>query len=131
MEGYSPCRIHRQILFCYSGYVVDNLSPGTTYYVVVRTYTPAHGEQQNNLWSEYSQEVSATTTAQAALIFEDDFSTDKGWTDESSGNIYRDAANEQLVWQVRRDDTRRYYIHIDAKSDYILRTLSILKWWLK
>lgn len=44
-----------------SGYVVDNLLPGP-YYFVVRTYTPAHGDQQSDLWSSYSNEVSATPT---------------------------------------------------------------------
>ena len=43
-----------------AGYLADNLSPDTTYYFVVRTYTPAHWNQQNDLWSDYSQEVSAT-----------------------------------------------------------------------
>jgi hypothetical protein len=46
-----------------TGYLADNLSPDTTYYFVVRTYTPAHGDQKNDLWSGYSEEVSATTGA--------------------------------------------------------------------
>ena len=44
-----------------SSYTVSNLLPGRTYYFAVRTYTPAHGDQQNNLLSGWSQEVSATT----------------------------------------------------------------------
>ena len=32
-----------------STYTVKNLRPGKTYYFAVRTYTPAHGDQQNNL----------------------------------------------------------------------------------
>jgi len=44
-----------------SNYTVTNLLPGRTYYFAVRTYTPAHGDQQNNLLSGWSQEVSATT----------------------------------------------------------------------
>lgn len=44
-----------------SGYVLDGLSPGTTYYFVVRTHPPAHDDQQNDLWSEYSDEVVGTT----------------------------------------------------------------------
>jgi PKD repeat protein len=46
-----------------SSYQADNLSLDTTYYFRIRTYTPAHGSQQNNLWSDYSPEVSATTLA--------------------------------------------------------------------
>jgi hypothetical protein len=46
-----------------TGYLADGLFPGTTYYFVVCTYTPPHGDQQNALWSEYSDEVSATTEA--------------------------------------------------------------------
>ncbi len=45
-----------------TGYVMDNLSPGTVYYVVVRTYTPAHDGQQNDLWSSYTAEIAASTS---------------------------------------------------------------------
>ena len=44
-----------------ASYVADGLSPRTTYYFVVRTYTPFHGRQQNDLWSAYSQEISTAT----------------------------------------------------------------------
>lgn len=44
-----------------SSYVVTGLAPGTTFYFRVRTHTPAHGDQQNNLWSDYSATVSSTT----------------------------------------------------------------------
>ena len=36
---------------------VDGLTPGQTYYFVVRTFTPAHDYQQNDLTSENSDEV--------------------------------------------------------------------------
>jgi Leucine-rich repeat (LRR) protein len=46
-----------------TGYLAGNLTPGITYYFRVRTYTPAHNwspaYQQNTLWSDYTQEVSA------------------------------------------------------------------------
>ncbi|NJN67889.1 MAG: hypothetical protein HC884_14855 [Chloroflexaceae bacterium] len=42
--------------------LVVGLNPDTTYFLVVQSFTPAHGEQQNDLTSVYSQEVSATTT---------------------------------------------------------------------
>jgi hypothetical protein len=42
---------------------VNNLTPGTTYFFVVRTFTPKHDPpQQNDLLSDNSAEVSATTT---------------------------------------------------------------------
>jgi Leucine-rich repeat (LRR) protein len=44
-----------------TSYVVSGLSPNTTYYFVVQTYTPAHDLQQNELTSDLSAEVSATT----------------------------------------------------------------------
>jgi len=44
-----------------NSYVVENLSSKTTYYFVVDTFTPPHGEQKNALTSDFSIEVSATT----------------------------------------------------------------------
>ncbi|MBN1121876.1 MAG: S8 family serine peptidase, partial [Anaerolineae bacterium] len=40
-----------------STYTVDGLTPGTYYFLVVRTFTPAHGVQQNDLTSEWGDEV--------------------------------------------------------------------------
>lgn len=51
------------------GYLVDGLSPDTSYYLRVCTFTPAHGEQLNDLWSDYTQPVSATTTSTAELRY--------------------------------------------------------------
>jgi hypothetical protein len=56
-----------------TGHVVDNLDPDTPYYFVVRTHTPAHEhelqwyDQQNDLWSEYSVQVSARTDPLALI----------------------------------------------------------------
>jgi uncharacterized repeat protein (TIGR01451 family) len=44
-----------------TSYDVTGLTPGTTYYFVVETFTPKHGDQQNDLTSELSVEVNATT----------------------------------------------------------------------
>ncbi|UCG24442.1 MAG: hypothetical protein JSW55_00080 [Chloroflexota bacterium] len=55
----------------------------------------------------------------ASLLFFDDFSSDKGWTDESGGYIHRDASNEWLAYQVSRNTQRRYFIPINAASDSI------------
>ena len=40
---------------------VPGLAVGTAYKFKVRTYTPAHGSQQNNLWSAYSSEATGST----------------------------------------------------------------------
>ena len=45
-----------------AGYEAGGLTPETDYYFVVRTYTPAHSGQQNELWSEYTTEVFTATT---------------------------------------------------------------------
>ncbi len=50
---------HKQI----SAYLITDLAPDTTYYVVIRTFTEAYEPQQNDLWSAYSEEISATTPA--------------------------------------------------------------------
>jgi hypothetical protein len=43
-----------------SGISLQGLAPGQTQYLAVRSFTPAHGEQKNDLWSEYSAEVAVT-----------------------------------------------------------------------
>ncbi len=62
-----------------SEYIVDGLSPDTTYYFVVRTFTPAHGAadmpahepQQNDLLSDPSGEVSVKTSSFSILQTDD------------------------------------------------------------
>ena len=44
-----------------TAYTITGLCPGQTYYFAVRTYTPAHNQQQNNLYSDFSQTLTATT----------------------------------------------------------------------
>jgi len=46
-----------------TSYDVTGLTPGTTYYFVVETFTPKHGSQQNDLTSILSTEASATTNS--------------------------------------------------------------------
>jgi hypothetical protein len=53
------------------------------------------------------------------LLFEDDFSSDRGWIDESNGHFYRDETHEWLYFATRRSDPRRYYYPIDASADSI------------
>ena len=56
------------------------------------------------------------TTVSSNLIFEDDFSSDKGWIDESGGNLYRDTTNQWLVYNTSRADTRRWLMPISMNS---------------
>lgn len=56
-----------------TAYTVAGLEPATTYHFRVRTYTPAHHEQQNELWSGYTLIVNATTaTPGVGDVFESD-----------------------------------------------------------
>jgi hypothetical protein len=48
-----------------TNYIVTGLLTDTTYYLVVQSYTPPHGSQQNHLTSTLSAEVSVTTPATA------------------------------------------------------------------
>jgi Leucine-rich repeat (LRR) protein len=45
-------------------FTVSGLLPSTTYYFVVRTYTPAANVQKSALWSSYTAAVAATTQAE-------------------------------------------------------------------
>ena len=44
--------------------------------------------------------------------FADDFSTDKGWINETSDHFSRDAGNEWLSWHIHRSTDERYYIPV-------------------
>ncbi|MCC6799129.1 MAG: DNRLRE domain-containing protein, partial [Anaerolineae bacterium] len=46
-----------------TGCTIGGLAANTTYYIVLRTFTPLHGSQQNDLLSAWSAEVSAKTLA--------------------------------------------------------------------
>jgi Leucine-rich repeat (LRR) protein len=56
-----------------NAYTVEGLTANTTYYFQLRSYTPAHHEQQNELWSDRTSVVSAATAAPGAGdAFEED-----------------------------------------------------------
>ena len=56
-----PYHVHGRTDSKYAtGYIVDGLSLDTSYDYRVRSYTPAHGRQHNNLWSDYSQVVTSS-----------------------------------------------------------------------
>jgi Leucine-rich repeat (LRR) protein len=44
-------------------YLIDSLIPNTTYRIAIRTYTPAHSNNQNALWSDFSTPVTASTAS--------------------------------------------------------------------
>ena len=44
-----------------------------------------------------TKKIGALSSSCGGLIFSDDFSTDKGWIDQSSGRIYRDTTNQWLI----------------------------------
>ena len=48
-------------------YIVTDLTPNTTYYFVVETFTNAHTNNENTVTSEYSTEVSASTLEEPTL----------------------------------------------------------------
>jgi formylglycine-generating enzyme required for sulfatase activity len=62
------------------------------------------------------------TVQTQSVVFRDDFSTDKGWINETGGRFYRDAANGWLSWNVDRSADLRYYIPITPfSSDFRLQ----------
>lgn len=71
-----------------TAYTVDGLTAATPYYFRVRTYTPAHHAQKNELWSDYSPVVTATTTNHSAGDdFEDDNSCPAARTVTGDGRL--------------------------------------------
>lgn len=51
-----------------ASYTADSLTSNTLYYFRLRTYTPAHGLQQNALWSTYTTNLPATTDQQCYTL---------------------------------------------------------------
>jgi Leucine-rich repeat (LRR) protein len=52
-------------------YTVADLSPGTTYYFVVKTITNSHANNQNTVVSDYSIEISGATTGDTLFTLTD------------------------------------------------------------
>jgi len=52
------------------------------------------------------------TPTSVSLVFSDDFSTDRGWTNQTSGHFSRDARNEWLSWHIHRSTDEKYYTPI-------------------
>lgn len=51
-----------------SSYIVEGLTPGQTYSFLVRTFTPKHGLQQNDLLSDSTEPVTVVPAASVATI---------------------------------------------------------------
>lgn len=49
-------------------YLVDGLEPGRTYYLLVRTYTPPHGDQPSALWSTAARSVGVTQATSGRIL---------------------------------------------------------------
>ena len=47
---------------------LKGMTPHKTYYLAVRSFTPSHEEQKNDLWSEYSTEVALSVPAQPGTV---------------------------------------------------------------
>ncbi|MEW5871064.1 MAG: fibronectin type III domain-containing protein [Chloroflexota bacterium] len=62
-----------------SSYLANGLEAGKTYYFKVRTFTPAFETQKNNLWSDFSQVVSAAYNPEGSLV------TGGGWITSPAG----------------------------------------------
>ncbi len=51
-----------------SSYRLDGLEAGRTYYVRVRSHTPAHDDQVNDLWSDYASWMASTDSPESVLL---------------------------------------------------------------
>jgi hypothetical protein len=102
-----------------SGYTVAGLQYSTTYYFAVQSYTLAHGGQQNALTSDYSQEVSVTTSAANAIPQRAYFTTT---TPTLTWNRISWAAGYEI--QVATDKTFSAVVY--TKSDLTAGDLSVI-----
>jgi hypothetical protein len=51
-----------------TGYLVDGLMPGTTYYMQIRSFTPAHAEQSADFWSREARSIAVTRASERVLV---------------------------------------------------------------
>ncbi len=73
---------------------VTGLTPATTYYFVMETYTQAHGSQQNALTSIHSAEVIAITLSSTTCPSGNTAYVDKTATGVNEGSSWNDAFTE-------------------------------------
>ncbi|MBN1661900.1 MAG: VCBS repeat-containing protein [Anaerolineae bacterium] len=101
-----------------AGHVLDGLAPGTTYYLVARTHTPAHGDQQNDLWSEYTHEISATTSIEpiTGLVAINNSPTQLGGTTTLTASVTA-GSNVSYTWALGDETTA-----VGAVASYIYPT---------
>ena len=77
--------------------IVSGLTPGTTYYFVVRTFTPAHDNQQSDLISDNSEEV--MTSAIVCHISSDGIDVTLDWTGNAAFDHYEVLYSEDTYFQ--------------------------------
>ncbi len=56
---------------------------------------------------------------QNPVIFSDDFSIDRGWTNLTNGRFYRNITDQDLYFDARRAEMPRFYIPINAPNDHL------------
>jgi hypothetical protein len=95
------------------------LAYNTRYYWQVVSIDGQGKERVSPIW-HFSTAPDPTTP-----LFSDDFSSDKGWEDESDGHIQRDPDQEQLVWEVEGDPSYVYYMPVDIQPDWVKLTFRI------
>ena len=111
-----------------SGYTACALLSGTTYYFRVRTYTPSHAGQKNELWSDLSEIVAVTTNESMSVgpVVYDGHTID----DDNSGRSSGDGDSqvdcgeniEMSVWLYNQgtDNAERIYAYIDTDDPYVV-----------
>ncbi len=86
---------------------VTGLVTETSYYLAVRTFTPAHGDQQNDLWSAFSPELFVTTPYLARPVLQS-----PAYSTITSNN------RPTLVWN-SVDGADQYIVQVDDSPDFI------------
>lgn len=75
------------------------LNPGTKYYFTIRTYTPAHDHQQNNLTSANSEEVNVTTAAAAPTVTTTTATSVTGVSAMLNGTVNPNGASTAVIFE--------------------------------
>jgi len=70
-------------------YTLDNLQPGRSYFIRVRTYTPSHADQSNELWSNSAETVGVTHATSGNVLVAAYFPADNDLASEISYVVER------------------------------------------
>jgi len=73
-------------------------------------------------------DLKAYINKRRTILFEEDFSTDKGWISEPKKDIFRDAINKNIAWHARRNRMQYMYHSIpNYTGDFTLRINGIIE----